>query len=98
MLAVLLSAVNPAGAKGAINQIAWPTVLLVCGIVTYVSLMQTLGTIDYLGDSVAAISAALIGRPRHLLHRRRRLGLRLDDGYPRRAHSARGAVLRNART
>ena len=53
VLAVFLSAVHPAGAKGAVNQIAWSTVLLVCGIVTYVSLMQNLGTIDYLGDSVA---------------------------------------------
>jgi di/tricarboxylate transporter len=61
VLAVFLSAVNPSGAKGAINQIAWPTVLLVCGIVTYVSLMESLGTIDYLGDSVAVISTALIG-------------------------------------
>ncbi len=94
VLAVLLSAVDPAGAKGAINQIAWPTVLLVCGIVTYVSLMQTLGTIDYLGGSVAAIGTALVGRARDLLHRRRRLSLRFDHGYPRRAHSARGAVPR----
>ena len=61
VLAVLLSAVDPAGAKGAINQIAWSTVLLVCGIVTYVSLMQTLGAIDYLGGSVAAIGAAVAG-------------------------------------
>jgi di/tricarboxylate transporter len=61
VLAVFLSAIHPAGAKGAVNQIAWSTVLLVCGIVTYVSLMQSLGTIDYLGDSVAAIGVVLIG-------------------------------------
>ena len=61
VLAVLLSAVDPVGAKGAVSQIAWSTVLLVCGIVTYVSLMQTLGTIDYLGESVAAIGFVLVG-------------------------------------
>lgn len=60
LLAVVLSAIDPAGAKGAINQIAWPTVLLVCGIVTYVSLMQSLGTIDYLGREVAAIGTVVI--------------------------------------
>jgi di/tricarboxylate transporter len=60
LLAVVLSAIDPAGAKGAINQIAWPTVLLVCGIVTYVGLMQTLGTIDYLGREVAAIGTIVI--------------------------------------
>ena len=51
-LAVFLSAIHPAGAKGAINQIAWSTVLLVCGIVMYVNLMRTLGTIKYLGGAV----------------------------------------------
>jgi len=61
VLAVFLSAVHPAGAKGAVNQIAWSTVLLVCGIVTYVSLMESLGTIDYLGDAVAGIGFVLIG-------------------------------------
>jgi di/tricarboxylate transporter len=61
VLAVLLSAVDPAAAKGAVGQIAWSTVLLVCGIVTYVSLMETLGTIDYFGESVAAIGIVLVG-------------------------------------
>jgi len=61
VLAVLLSAADPAAAKGAVNQIAWSTVLLVCGIVTYVSLMETLGTIDYFGESVAAIGIVLVG-------------------------------------
>ena len=61
VLAVLLSAIDPAGAKGAVNQIAWPTVLLVCGIVTYVSLMRTLGAVDYLSGSVAAIGTAMAG-------------------------------------
>lgn len=61
VLAVFLSAVNPAGAKGAVNQIAWSTVLLVCGIVTYVGLMETLGTIAYLGNAVAGIGVVVIG-------------------------------------
>jgi di/tricarboxylate transporter len=61
VLAVVLSALNPAAAKGAINQIAWPTVLLVCGIVTYVSVMRTLGAVDYLGGSVAAIGTPVVG-------------------------------------
>ena len=60
-MTALLSAVHPAGAKGAVNQLAWSTVLLVCGIVTYVSLMETLGTIDYLGNAVAGIGVVLVG-------------------------------------
>src|SRR5262249_39983487 len=39
--------------------IAWPTVLLVCGIVTYVDLLDDMGTVDYLGEHVASIGAAM---------------------------------------
>ncbi|MDQ1664894.1 MAG: hypothetical protein QOH75_925 [Actinomycetota bacterium] len=60
VVAVLLSLADPHGTKGAVNQIAWPTVLLVCGIVTYVSLMENIGTIDYLGEEVATIGTALV--------------------------------------
>jgi di/tricarboxylate transporter len=60
VVAVLLSLADPRGVKGAITQIAWPTVLLVCGIVTYVSLMETIGTIDYLGKTVATVGTALV--------------------------------------
>ena len=59
-VAVLLSLVDREGAKGAVGQIAWPTVLLVCGIVTYVSLLEEIGTIEFLGDQVAAMGAALV--------------------------------------
>lgn len=60
VVAILLSLADPKGTKGAVNQIAWPTVLLVCGIVTYVSLMENIGTIDYLGNEVATIGAPLV--------------------------------------
>lgn len=60
VVAVLLSLADPKGTKGAVNQIAWPTVLLVCGIVTYVSLMENIGTIDYLGKEVATIGTVLV--------------------------------------
>ena len=59
-VAVLLSLVAPAGAKGAVGQVAWPTVLLICGIVTYVGLLQELETETYLGDRVAALGVPLI--------------------------------------
>ena len=59
-IAVLLSVVAPAGAKGAVGQIAWPTVLLICGIVTYVGLLQELGTPDYLGEAVSRLGLPLV--------------------------------------
>ncbi len=38
---------------------AWPTVLPITGIVTYVGLMQEMGTIDWLGERVTDIGAPL---------------------------------------
>ena len=46
-VAVLLSlVVTERDAKTAVSQVAWSTVLLICGIVTYVGLMERIGTID----------------------------------------------------
>jgi di/tricarboxylate transporter len=57
---VVLSVVAPRGAKGAVGQIAWPTVLLICGIVTYVGFMQDQDTPGWLGDNVAKLGVPLI--------------------------------------
>ncbi|ALG13395.1 SLC13 family permease [Kibdelosporangium phytohabitans] len=59
-VAVVLSLLSPADAKNAVGQIAWPTVLLICGIVTYVGLMERVGTIDFLGNQVAGIGVPLL--------------------------------------
>ena len=58
-IAVVISLFSPKVSKGAVSKIAWPTVLLICGIVTYVELMQRLGTIDWLGNQVAGMGAPL---------------------------------------
>jgi di/tricarboxylate transporter len=59
-IALVLSLLNPQGTKDAVSKVAWPTVLLICGIVTYVTLMENMGTIDWLGDQVTQIGAALL--------------------------------------
>lgn len=58
--AVLLSLVSGDASKAAVSQIAWPTVLLITGIVTYVAMMQRIGTIDWLGGRVAGIGVPLL--------------------------------------
>ncbi|MEU6995996.1 SLC13 family permease [Streptomyces sp. NPDC046465] len=58
---VVLSLVSPESAKGAVDRCAWSTVLLVCGIVTYVSQLERMGTIHHLGKQVASLHAPLIG-------------------------------------
>jgi di/tricarboxylate transporter len=59
-IAAILSLISPQATKGAVNKVAWPTVLLICGIVMYVGLLETLGTIDWLGEQVATIDSALL--------------------------------------
>jgi di/tricarboxylate transporter len=59
-IAAVLSLIMPAASKDAVNKIAWPTVLLICGVVTYVSLLETLGSIDWLGEQVASIGSAML--------------------------------------
>ncbi|WP_181771320.1 SLC13 family permease [Amycolatopsis pittospori] len=59
-VATVLSLVSPGSAKAAVGQVAWPTVLLICGIVTFVSLMERVGTIDWLGNLVTQIGSPLL--------------------------------------
>ncbi|EHR61595.1 SLC13 family permease [Saccharomonospora cyanea] len=59
-LAVLLSVFWPDTSKRAIGQITWPTVLLICGILTYVGVMQEMGTIEYAGNAVSEVGVPLL--------------------------------------
>jgi di/tricarboxylate transporter len=59
-IAAVLSLISPAASKAAVGKVAWPTVLLICGIVMYVGLLENIGTIDWLGEQVATISAVLV--------------------------------------
>ncbi|MFI6307538.1 SLC13 family permease [Amycolatopsis thailandensis] len=59
-VATVLSLVSPGSAKAAVGEVAWPTVLLICGIVTFVSLMERVGTIDWLGKLVTQIGSPLL--------------------------------------
>ena len=60
IVAVFLALVNPAGQKGAVNKISWSTVLLICGMLTFVGVLQEAGTIDFASDSVASLGSPLI--------------------------------------
>lgn len=58
--AVVLSALYPQQAKEAVAQIGWNVILLIGGIVTYISMLDTAGVIDGLAESVAGIGTPLI--------------------------------------
>ncbi|MGW4374136.1 SLC13 family permease [Streptomyces albidoflavus] len=59
-LAVLLAVVWPDDSKAAVAHITWPTVLLICGMLTYVAVLQEMGTIDWAGEHVGSIGIPLL--------------------------------------
>ncbi|MCX5215294.1 SLC13 family permease [Kitasatospora sp. NBC_00240] len=59
-LAAALAVVFRTTAQRAAKEIAWPVVLLVCGIVTYIALLQQLGIVDSLGRTIAVVGAPLL--------------------------------------
>lgn len=59
-VAVLLTIAFPRNAHGAVEKIAWPTVLLIGGIMTYIAMLEGRGTIEWLGHGIAAIANPLL--------------------------------------
>jgi di/tricarboxylate transporter len=59
-LAVLLSAAWPDDSRKAVGQIAWSTVLLICGVLTYVGVLDQMGTIKWAGEGVGGIGVPLL--------------------------------------
>ena len=47
-------------AEDAVGEVSWSTVLLICGVITYVGVLQAAGTIDYVRNGITAIGAALV--------------------------------------
>ncbi len=60
-IAVVLTLLAPSEQKRAVEQISWSTVLLVCGVVTYIAVLQKIGVVDLVGNSVSHVGAPLLG-------------------------------------
>lgn len=59
-IGLLLSMMAPQVQKRAIGQVSWPEVMLIVGVSTYVGVMQKMGTITFVGESVASLTSPLI--------------------------------------
>lgn len=59
-IGAILTLVYPNSAKGSLTQIAWPTILLVGGIVTYVSMLERHGIIEWVGGMAAGLGTPKI--------------------------------------
>ncbi|WP_207100006.1 SLC13 family permease [Paracoccus shandongensis] len=51
---------NPTMQKRAMAQVAWPEIMLITGVSTYVAVLQDMGTIDFVGDSVAGMASPML--------------------------------------
>jgi di/tricarboxylate transporter len=59
-LAAVLSLIWPASSRQAVGEITWPTVLLICGVLTYVAVLQAMGTIDFVGNAVTGVGVPVL--------------------------------------
>lgn len=60
VIAAVLLILAPNKHKPAVNNVTWSAVLLVCGMLTYMSVLNDNGTIAFLGDAAASLGSPLL--------------------------------------
>lgn len=58
-IGLVLSLIAPNLQRRAIGQVTWPEIVLITGVSTYVAVLEAMGTIDYVGNSVAGLASPL---------------------------------------
>lgn len=59
-IGLVLALWAPNTQKRAMSQVAWPEIMLITGVSTYVAVLQDMGTIDFVGESVAGLASPLL--------------------------------------
>ena len=59
-IGLLLALMSPKLQERALSQVSWPEIMLIVGVSTYVGVMQKMGTIDFVGNSVAGLASPLM--------------------------------------
>ena len=59
-IGLILSLLAPTLQKRAIGQVAWPEIMLITGVSTYVAVLDKMGTISFVGDSVAGLASPML--------------------------------------
>ena len=60
VIGLVLSLIAPNLQKRAMGQVSWPEIVLITGVSTYVGVLQAMGTIDFVGHSVAGLTSPLM--------------------------------------
>lgn len=59
-IGLVLTLFSPNLQKRAIGQVSWPEIMLIVGVSTYVGVLDKMGTIDFVGHSVAGLTSPLV--------------------------------------
>ena len=59
-IGLVLSLMAPTLQKRAMGQVAWPEIMLITGVSTYVVVLEKMGTITFVGDSVAGLASPML--------------------------------------
>ena len=59
-IGLFLSLLAPTLQKSAIGQVSWPEIMLITGVSTYVAVLEKMGTISFVGHSVAGLHSPLL--------------------------------------
>jgi di/tricarboxylate transporter len=61
IIGTVLAVAKPDEARKSMVNISWGTVVLVGGVVTYINVLETAGTVDFVSGGVVSIGSALLG-------------------------------------
>jgi len=59
-IGLVLALWAPNTQKRAMSQVAWPEIMLITGVSTYVAVLEHMGTITFVGDGVAGLASPLL--------------------------------------
>ena len=59
-IGLALALMAPNLQERALSQVSWPEIMLIVGVSTYVGVLQKMGTIDFVGHSVAGLTSPLV--------------------------------------
>ena len=59
-ISVILAAIDPAAGKAAMSKVSWSIVILICGVLTYIAVLQEAGTVEWVSAGISAIGVPLL--------------------------------------
>ncbi|GAA2006021.1 SLC13 family permease [Brevibacterium samyangense] len=59
-LGVVLALVEPAAGARALGKVSWSVVVLICGVLTYIHVLEEAGTVDWVSAGISSIGVPLL--------------------------------------